>query len=68
MNRIARFGFPNVVKRIYKSDIIRQTVVCAGLVGFGDTLAQLYNDQRDSDRLIHMTCAGTFLGPWYKAR
>ena len=54
------------VRRLIKSDLARQTVICAGLVGVGDALAQIYQNERDLKRLVDMTLAGTFLGPWYK--
>ena len=52
--------------KLVKSDLAKQTVICAGLVGIGDALAQAYQNERDLRRLVDMTLAGSFLGPWYK--
>mgnify|MGYP003334996140 CR=1 FL=1 len=52
--------------KIVSPDLVKQTVICAGLVGVGDALAQAYQNERDLKRLVDMTLAGSFLGPWYK--
>lgn len=50
--------------KLVKSDLAKQTVICAALVGVGDALAQAYRNERDLKRLVDMTLAGSFLGPW----
>ena len=66
VSRLLAVNRTGLVRKIILSDLTKYTVICCSLVGIGDAIAQLYSGERDFNRLIDMSAAGVFLGPWYK--